>query len=49
MADAFDGVTAERLARQMAEPENAPMRDASQRPVGDADLLAFARTVLTQA
>jgi alcohol dehydrogenase class IV len=47
--EGHDDVTPERLARQMARPENAPMREANRRPVTDADLLDFARTVLAQS
>lgn len=36
----------ERLAAQMARPENAPMRRASRREVADADLLILAERVL---
>ena len=32
--------------RQMARPENAPMRNASLREVGDADLLLLAERVV---
>jgi alcohol dehydrogenase class IV len=46
--EGHDDVTPERLAAQMAAPENAPMRRSNRRPVADEDLLVFARTVLTQ-
>ncbi|MAA98615.1 MAG: alcohol dehydrogenase [Stappia sp.] len=39
-------LTPERLAAQMARPENAPMRNASLREVGDADLLLLAERVV---
>lgn len=45
----FAGVTPEALAAQMARPENAAMRNSNRRPIADADLLAFAERVLTQA
>ena len=48
MGEGHDDLTPERLARQMARPENAPMREANRRPVGEEDLLRFARTMLTQ-
>jgi hypothetical protein len=46
--EGHDDVTPENLAMQMAKPENASMRKSNRRPVADADLLTFARTVLTQ-
>ena len=42
-------LTAERLAAQIARPENAPMRQANRRPVGDDDLVALARATLAMA
>ena len=36
------------LAAQMAKDENAAMRRSNRRASTDADLLAFAQTVLTQ-
>ena len=47
--DGFAAVAPEQLARQMARPENDAMRRSNRREVTDDDLLAFARTVLTQA
>jgi alcohol dehydrogenase class IV len=47
--DGFADVTAEALAAQMARPENAAMRRSNAREIADADLLAFARAVLTQS
>lgn len=47
--EGFDDVTPEQLAAQMARPENASMRSSNARDTSDADLLMFARTVLTQA
>jgi alcohol dehydrogenase class IV len=47
--EGHDEVTPESLATQMAKPENASMRRSNKRPVMDADLLTFARTILTQA
>lgn len=46
--DGFGDVAPERLAAQMARPENASMRRSNAREVGDDDLLAFARRVLAQ-
>jgi alcohol dehydrogenase class IV len=48
-ADGFGGIEPERLARQMARPENASMRRSNARVIGEEDLLAFARTVLRQS
>jgi alcohol dehydrogenase class IV len=48
-ADGFGGIEPERLAMQMARPENASMRRSNARAIGDEDLLAFARTVLRQS
>ena len=48
LAEEFSGVTPERLAEQMARPENAAMRASNRRRIENADLLDFARTVLTQ-
>jgi alcohol dehydrogenase len=48
LADEFAGVDPERLAEQMAGPENAAMRDSNLRKIADEDLLVFARSVLTQ-
>jgi alcohol dehydrogenase len=47
--DGFDGITPEQLAAQMGNEENAAMRRSNRRASSDADLLAFAQTVLTQA
>lgn len=49
LAGAFDGVTPERLAEQMARPENEAMRRSNRREAGDSDMLRFARTMLAQA
>jgi alcohol dehydrogenase class IV len=46
LARDLPGVTPERLAAQMAQPENAAMRRSNRRAVSDGDLLAFARDVL---
>ncbi len=46
--EGYDDITPERLARQMAEPENAAMRKSNGREVTEQDLLAFARTMLAQ-
>lgn len=48
LADEFEGVTATRLAEQMARPENAAMRASNRRAIEDTDLLRFAERVLTQ-
>ena len=47
--EGYDDITAERLAQQMAQPENAPMRKSNRRPIGDDDLLDFAHAVLAQS
>jgi alcohol dehydrogenase class IV len=47
--EGHDDLTPELLAAQMARPENAAMRAASLRPIGDADLLTLARRVLSQS
>ena len=49
IAEEFAAVPPERLAEQMARPENAAMRLSNRRRIEDGDLLAFAATVLTQA
>jgi alcohol dehydrogenase class IV len=46
--EGHDDITAERLAAQMARPENASMRKSNKRPISDDDLLVFARAVLMQ-
>lgn len=46
--EGYDDLTPEHLAAQMARPENASMRASNRRPVGDDDLLDFARRVLRQ-
>ena len=46
--EGHDDVTPAALARQMARPENEAMRRSNRRKVSDADLLAFATTVLTE-
>lgn len=47
--DGFADVTPERLAEQMARPENAAMRSSNRRPSTDEDLLMLATRVLGQA
>jgi alcohol dehydrogenase class IV len=47
--EGHDTITPEQLAAQMANEENAAMRRSNHRASSDADLLAFARIVLTQA
>lgn len=49
IADEFADINAERLAEQFARPENAAMRVSNRRTVSDADLKAFATTLLAQA
>ena len=49
LADELPGLTPERLAEEMALPENEAMRRSSARPSTDADLLYLARAVLTAA
>jgi alcohol dehydrogenase class IV len=46
--EGHDDLAPEQLAVQMAAAANHPMRDSSWRRVEDADLLPFARRVLTQ-
>jgi alcohol dehydrogenase len=46
--EGYDDITPERLAAQMANPENAAMRRSNRRVSSDADLLALARSVLSQ-
>jgi alcohol dehydrogenase class IV len=46
--EGHDHVTPELLAEHMAAPENAPMRHSNHRTIADADLIVFARAVLTQ-
>jgi alcohol dehydrogenase len=48
LAEEFAGVRPEELAEQMGRPENAAMRQSNWRRIEEADLLAFAATVLTQ-
>ncbi len=43
---AFDGVTPEALAAQMARPENVPMIRSTRREAAEADLLGLARATL---
>jgi alcohol dehydrogenase class IV len=45
--EGYDAIRPVDLALQMARPENEAMRRSNRRPVGDADLLAFAHEVLT--
>jgi alcohol dehydrogenase len=45
--EGYDAIRPADLALQMARPENEAMRRSNRRPVGDADLLAFAHEVLT--
>jgi hypothetical protein len=47
LAGEFDGVTPHELAGQMRRPENEAMLRANRRPVGDDDIEAFARSVLS--
>ncbi len=47
--EGYDTITPDQLAEQMGREENAAMRRSNHRPSTDADLLAFARTVLSQA
>ena len=47
ITDELPGLTAERLAAEMAAPENAAMRASASRPSNEADLLHMARVVLT--
>jgi alcohol dehydrogenase class IV len=47
--EGHDDIAPERLARQMAQPENASMRQSNKRPVADEDLLVLARIVLNQS
>jgi hypothetical protein len=46
--EGHDELRPDRLATQMARPENASMRQSNHRAVEDADLLSFATAVLTQ-
>jgi len=46
--EGFDGLSAETLAAQMRNPENAAMLVSNHRTVDDDDMLLFARTVLEQ-
>lgn len=46
LGPAFDGVTPEVLAAQMARPENMPMVRSTRREAADADLLGLARATL---
>jgi hypothetical protein len=41
------GLTAERLAAAMAQPENASMRKSTKRLVSDSDLLPLAKATLS--
>ena len=45
--EGYDAIRPADLALQMARPENEAMRRSNRRPVGDADLLAFAHEILT--
>ncbi|MBM3545610.1 MAG: iron-containing alcohol dehydrogenase [Alphaproteobacteria bacterium] len=47
LADELPGITPERLAEEMALPENDAMRKSSARPSTDRDLRDLARAVLT--
>lgn len=47
LADELPGLTSDRLAAEMALPENAAMRKSSARPSTDHDLRDLARLVLT--
>ena len=46
--EGHDDITPERLAAQMANPENAAMRQSNRRASSEADLLDLARIVLGQ-
>jgi alcohol dehydrogenase class IV len=47
--EGHDDITPDRLAAQMAAPENLPMLRSTRRGANPADLLGFATTVLTQS
>jgi hypothetical protein len=47
LADELPGITPERLAEEMALPENEAMRKSSARPSTERDLRDLARAVLT--
>lgn len=47
LSDELPGITADRLAAEMALPENAAMRKSSARASTDADLRDLAHLVLT--
>ena len=49
VAEEFAGISTERLAQQMARPENASMRATNAREASDADLLLLAERVLGQS
>jgi alcohol dehydrogenase class IV len=49
LGEAFAGVTPEELAARLVRPENVAMLQSNARQPGEAELLGFARTVLTQA
>jgi alcohol dehydrogenase class IV len=49
VAEEFAGISPERLAQQMARPENASMRATNAREASDADLLLLAERVLGQS
>ena len=46
LGPAFDAITPEALAAQMARPENMPMVRSTRREAGEADLLGLARATL---
>ncbi len=48
VAEEFAGISPEHLARQMARPENASMRETNLRRASDAELLYLAERVLAQ-
>jgi alcohol dehydrogenase len=47
--EGYDTITAEQLATQMSRPENFAMRHSNRREVRDADLLHFAKLMLTES
>lgn len=49
LGEEFAGVAPEDLAARLTRPENIAMLQSNARQPGEADLLGFARTVLTQA
>jgi len=45
----FAAITPAALAAQFSRPENEAMRNSNRRPIGEADMLAFAHRILEQA